>query len=363
MEKDQTLKSIELSRFQSHDNTTLEFVLGINAIIGKSKEGKTSVLRAINAIINNKPSGLTYNSYWNRTDKKEPIEDHYSKMIFDDLTIQRTKSKKSNNYILNGDVLEADKTWSRGAPPEEVTQALRITEVNFQKQFDRPFLLDESSAEIGRFFNKIVNLDLSDRILAKAEQDRKNIASDIKNLDIDIKDSKEKLTKFEWIEKAEKIITDIDEINTNVEEKQAVRDDICLKQQSILSYEKELKEINKIPFEKAENLINDIKEFDQYIEGREKEWEDINALLLKLDECESELKNIDAIPFDKIYELLDKIQKIDDVIKELRKEEINIATLQDNLEENKIKYGEIRQEIRTIEKQLPRVCPTCKRRF
>ncbi len=51
------IKSAKLINFQSHIDSLLEFHSGVNSITGQSDSGKSSILRAINWVIHNKPSG------------------------------------------------------------------------------------------------------------------------------------------------------------------------------------------------------------------------------------------------------------------------------------------------------------------
>ena len=52
VDKERTLK-LHLKNFQAFDDLDVEFVLGVNTIIGESNSGKTSVLRAIKSLIEN----------------------------------------------------------------------------------------------------------------------------------------------------------------------------------------------------------------------------------------------------------------------------------------------------------------------
>lgn len=55
--KDAYVTKVILENFQSHEYTELEFSKGFNVLVGESKQGKTAVLRALDWIYENKPSG------------------------------------------------------------------------------------------------------------------------------------------------------------------------------------------------------------------------------------------------------------------------------------------------------------------
>ena len=47
------IKSVEFQNFQSHKKTILEFVPGVNIIVGLSDAGKSAVMRAIKWCLKN----------------------------------------------------------------------------------------------------------------------------------------------------------------------------------------------------------------------------------------------------------------------------------------------------------------------
>ena len=51
------LKKLEITNFQSHPKSSLEFVPGINVIFGTSRNGKTAIRRALEWVVTNRPSG------------------------------------------------------------------------------------------------------------------------------------------------------------------------------------------------------------------------------------------------------------------------------------------------------------------
>ena len=63
------IKSLKIENFQSHKDSYLEFSNGINIISGKSNNGKTAILRALNWVITNRPQGIAFKSTF--SDKKE----------------------------------------------------------------------------------------------------------------------------------------------------------------------------------------------------------------------------------------------------------------------------------------------------
>ena len=58
------LTRVEISNFQSHKHTVLEFIPGTNVIIGGTDTGKSALFRAINWVCSNRPLGDAYRSEW-----------------------------------------------------------------------------------------------------------------------------------------------------------------------------------------------------------------------------------------------------------------------------------------------------------
>ena len=47
------IKKIRIRNFESHEDTTINFQEGFNLIVGKSNSGKSSIIRALNVVVNN----------------------------------------------------------------------------------------------------------------------------------------------------------------------------------------------------------------------------------------------------------------------------------------------------------------------
>ena len=58
------IKKLHIRNFQSHKDSRLIFSDGVNVIVGNSDSGKSAILRALNWVITNRPSGDSYISNW-----------------------------------------------------------------------------------------------------------------------------------------------------------------------------------------------------------------------------------------------------------------------------------------------------------
>jgi hypothetical protein len=172
----------------------VEFSPGVNIIAGENDSGKTNLLRAINLVVNNRPSGDEYRSNWG--DDTEVL------LEADDKIVGRQRTNSKNLYTLTGEP-EPFKAFGTGVP-DIIKRHLNITPVNIAFQLDGPFLLDKSPADVARYFNNIVNLDIIDSTIS-------NIAATLRNERTALKAEQEregkleeKLKAYDWLPEAEK---------------------------------------------------------------------------------------------------------------------------------------------------------------
>ena len=195
------IKSLQLTNFQSHKDTQLEFDAGVNVIVGGSDTGKTAIIRALRWLTNNRPSGDEFRSNWGG---KTIVS-----TVINDVEILRVKDKEDNLYKLafhgeqKCDVFKAFGT----DVPDEITKVLNFNETNLQQQLDAPFLLSKSPGEVAQHFNRIARLDQIDTGI-------KNVSSWIREITQQISSDETRLQN-QQIELER--LPDIDKLETDVE--------------------------------------------------------------------------------------------------------------------------------------------------
>ena len=114
------IKRITIEGFQSHENTVVDLVNGLNILTGSSDSGKTAVLRAVKWVALNVPTG---DSYVNQ-------KVGYAKVTIetDKGTVTKTRKGKKTAYEVNGTVYEKSEV------PQEVSEILGIEPVAFSFQ-------------------------------------------------------------------------------------------------------------------------------------------------------------------------------------------------------------------------------------
>jgi DNA repair protein SbcC/Rad50 len=222
------IKSVYIQNFQSHKRTKLQFDKGVNVIIGSSDGGKSAIIRAINWVITNRPSGDSIRTNGCKKDTIVKIETMEGDLIV------RQKGKV-NLYKLNDTVFNAFGT----DVPEEIKKALNISTVNLKKQIDAPYLLSNSSGEVASHFNKIARLDVIDKSLQNVNAWERETKSEIKNIEKSISEKDERLANMK----------DLDKVEVKVEALESIEKHISVLGKSIKKLRDTITEIERINVE------------------------------------------------------------------------------------------------------------------
>lgn len=386
---------LRIKNIQSHKNSELEFSPGINVIIGSSNNGKSAILRALYWAVYNRPLGIeTLCSHWAINDKGKQTEEMSVEVEKNNSVLVRRKTKSNNEYVVGGEVLEAIRT----DVPKQVTDFFMLTETNIQSQQDSPFLLSLSNGDVAKYFNRIANLDVIDKILGTAESKRRELKREIETNDRLISDYEKKHEKYSWVKTAEKKFSEYErllvskekvelsfnEINSEIEnyrviEKRILNFKKVLKNKKIiLKFEKSVDEETqwKKKFDELNSTISEYKfilssvekisaveKFKVLVEKIRKLLNDVYELKEKISSIKSELlvyhenEKFSKLNFTKELNLINKIQNnsIDDI-------QNDFENLDSRIENYKLMLGRVKEcdeKIILLRKQLPEVCPLC----
>lgn len=159
-----TFHSLRIRNFQSLHNVSLD-LLPFTVIVGPSSSGKSALTRAIRTLVSNR-RGTEWITHGERTASITATTDRGT------ITLTRSRSTASsdNAYTITpADDPNASRTYSKlgGDTPEDVSRFLGLSAgsssvppVNFAGQFDKPFLLDESAAEVARTLGALTNVSV-----------------------------------------------------------------------------------------------------------------------------------------------------------------------------------------------------------
>ena len=201
------IRSIRLSNFQSHKDTVLELVPGINAICGESDSGKTAIIRALNWLVTNRPSGAAF--------QRHGTKETEVGLITDDGELVRYRTAKANGYRINGTDLSAIRT----DVPEEVAKLLGIdSDLNMQGQLDAPFLLSMSPGEVAQTLNRIAHLDEIDTALFNVAKRLRDKGAELKAAQAQQASLEEQHQQFAYLDRMESDVAELELVDRALEE-------------------------------------------------------------------------------------------------------------------------------------------------
>lgn len=162
----------------------------MNFIIGPSDNGKSSIIRAVNWCLFNRPLGTSFVA--NNVKNPKTI----SKIEIDDGTIiRRTRTKSENKQEIT--------------PPQELKKAFPVERwLNIQTQMDPLFLLSMSGGEAAKKLNEIVKLDIIDRTTKNISTREREYTGKVKQTESNLKDQEEQLSELNWINEAEEKVNE-----------------------------------------------------------------------------------------------------------------------------------------------------------
>jgi exonuclease SbcC len=339
------IKSIELKNIQSHANTKIEFSKGINCIVGSSNNGKTAILRGLYWVKYNRPLGIdSLASHW-ALNKKGDLNDSMSVTIENDFgKITRKRTKNENQYIVNDEILNVVKS----DVPDSVERILKLSDTNIQKQLDEPFLLSSTSGEVAKYFNKVVRLDIIDKILTNAETTRRKTKTEIEKTEKQIQEREKELDGFVNLDGIETLINKFERVakrNVNL-----INEIDSLK----LQIEK---------YTEAESVIsrNDFSDAKKIIIKIEKLSNDNFEIIKQKQHISYSLNAFENV---KIYPDFSKQKKLIEKLLDYKPDTETIEKLKDDIRVYEIQKMHIENsdgDIRCLKEQLSqiKICPLC----
>lgn len=282
------LKKLKLKNFQTHKNLEIEFD-EITTIIGKSASGKTAVLRALNLIFNNKPSGVRYITHGEENSRVT--------LEVDGATVIRKRGKNLNKFFLD----KKEYTAFGNDVPVDIKNLLNISELNVQKQLDYPLWFNLSPGEISKKLNLIVNLEEIDESLSFISTEVRKVGSELSICEDRIAEAEKKIKEYSWSESIFNKLKKLEEVENEIEKlKQELEELENLKKQI---NSKKIKTIKTINFKNTDILVKEVDKLKTELKSLNYIYKNItdlqkdkNSIQFELKELESKLATVKRCP-------------------------------------------------------------------
>ncbi|MFR4554400.1 MAG: AAA family ATPase, partial [Peptoniphilus sp.] len=252
------IKNVELTNFQSHNHTEIEFDRGLNVILGNSDAGKTAILRAIKWALFNEPKG----DYFIRQGER----DVSVKVTFSNgVVVERSRTPSKNSYYLIDAEGQEMRFEGFGLDvPKEITDAIQMYKVsldnsnnkvilNIAEQLDGPFLLNDQASMRASAIGRLIGVNYVDDALRTVVRDNKRINQEIDNLRSSKDDIKEQLKEFDYIKDYKDKFQKLSHIRDKIMELDQRLNLVSSLKEQYDQYNFELKKINSL-LENFKNL-------------------------------------------------------------------------------------------------------------
>jgi len=344
------IQKLKLKAFQAHKSSELEFCSGVNAIVGESDEGKTSIIRALYWASQNKPSGGDFISDFSKRGECS------STIVVDGNEVTRFKNKSKNEYRINDQPFKA---LGKSGVPDEVKSILQMDDLNFQNQMDAPFLLSKNGGDLAKYLNKVADLEIISTSLTKAKSLVDTANGDIKRKEAEVESNKAELEEYNWIDQAEKELLQLEDDNYEFKNSESLQEYLIDTLEECDDLVEALEKYTDNDDEEYQIKLL-IEEFKNY----QAQEIHLNSFKSDLNALESISDKIDNLPFDKkeiesiadLSTLIDSFQVEKDNYLDLDLLLVDIQQFEDKIEGCIDSIQSLETEFK---KDFPDTCPLC----
>lgn len=341
------IKRIEISNFLSHKAGVLDLDPGVNIIVGATDSGKSAIIRALRWVVENRPLGDAFRSYWGGN---TAVSIHTEQG-----TVTRLKTNKDNQYHLEQNRFYAIKS----EVPDEVKAALNLTDVNLQTQFESHFLLARSPGEVAQHWNRIAHLDKIDVGLQNLNRWAREIQHALRADTEYLERLQEELVQYEDIDIIEEKVGALEEMNNSVMEHKNQAAELIKLKGDIVYVDRQI-ETSRVP-DGMEQAVDKALGFVSQLRDISDARLELDDLLGRLGMLNDELYQLEG--FIKAERLVDGIIKLDARVNDMADQAdalevaINYVKKVDaGLAEADRKLGEMEKQ---FHKNMGETCPLC----
>jgi len=171
------IQELHIRNFQCHRRSVFHFASGLNVLVGPTDQGKSSALRAIRWVTDNRPIGDVKTH-------RATADARVEMRVFCDVTgnvdkVIRRKGIKANAYGLNDAKFVA---FGKGVPDAIVDVLAFDASLNYQKQSEPFFLIGLPNGHArGQFLAKFCDMTIAEASIRYGQHEVKRLTSDMFN--------------------------------------------------------------------------------------------------------------------------------------------------------------------------------------
>jgi len=233
------IRTVEISNFQSHKSTVIDFHEGVNIIKGRSHSGKSSIIRALKWAILNRPVGFHFKSHFSNKKDETTVAIEFD----DDQFIIRTKGTGINEYYGSG--IKGKLEAIRSDIPDEISNITQMGEINILEQGDPYFMLQETPGKVAKMLNNIVGLDIIDETTTKINQIVNTAIRDSKYKEQELAKTQNELDDLVYLDEVVPLIEEISRLITKHESLVQVTSSLGNKIKELEDVNQTIKEIDE----------------------------------------------------------------------------------------------------------------------
>lgn len=307
------ITKVKIENFQSHEDTEFNLSPGVNLIVGSSEGGKSAILRAINFALHNEPRGDDFV-------RMERDETRVSIWWSDGCYLCRIKGANRNSVLIKdkdgfeqgferiGTTLPSEALTILGNPPIDDESG----PIAYADQHQPLFLVTLSASELPRTISRLTGIDdfedAAELLNKKANAANKQIKDSTKRIEAINNQLKAHETldeQLKSLEAMEKLALEIDEISTNINDANNLKNNYEDLMKIGRVANKALKQAEKIAVLSVH--LEDIRLFVENIAEAKKLLNDYNNLVSLEENTKVLLRKAEAASNSVCRDLIDKI--------------------------------------------------------
>lgn len=337
------IEKIESQNFQCHKKLRLELDK-ITTIIGPSDRGKTALLRLIKWVCLNEPNGDDFISHGE--------EECKASLIIDSRRVTRKKSKLENAYYLGKDVFKSFRT----SVPEEISEHIKVNDLNFQDQHKPPFWFFESAGKVSKELNSIVDLEIIDSTLASVVAKTKKARATFEVCEVRLEEARKERTKLKWIKQFDTQLTELE--NTN--ERLTTNQRRCTRLSEMLGNVETLSE----GLEEAGRALQAARNACEEMEEGHARWIKVTKNIGSLRELLTQIKDLEQI-VDTRPPNLSVLEKNMPSITQISNQREDLTSLLQDIIKTEYELCQNQENMQSLKEELSKVksCPLCGNRM